>query len=128
MAGLGFKLKSLASSETEEIPACSPISGTEFRITGGEWAHKNSVRSQGRSRPAGVTEPPLEQEMEYCSVLPGEGLAILPVPRPIAKLLISNGNSLMKQPFPLSLAPKASAAQPQLASHPYLSWLALWPA
>lgn len=43
------------------------FSGAEFRITEGEWTRKkkNSIRSQGRLRPAGAAEHPLEQRLAY---------------------------------------------------------------
>lgn len=100
MAELGFKLKSLASSKTKEKPACSSISGAEFRIIEGECAPtKNSVRSRPRSRPEEVAEHLLEQGV---GALNGSALSsqmtdwtIPPFPRATANLLISNGNSLI---------------------------------
>lgn len=44
MAGLEFKLSSLASPGSQEIPVCWTFSGDEFRITEGEGTHEKQYK------------------------------------------------------------------------------------
>lgn len=50
MAGLEFKLRSLASSGIQEIPVCPTFSGAEFRITEGERTHEQRYKVSGESK------------------------------------------------------------------------------
>lgn len=96
MAGLGFKLGSLASSGIQEIPVSSTFLelNSELLKENG-LAKKNSIRSQGRLRPAGAAEHPLEEIgilkiRRLFSQMKG-----YTIPRPIANLITSRGNSLV---------------------------------